>query len=99
MVEKTVTLSARIPQEDAVFISQLKINGAKTPSDKLRAILGEARRRHESLHDYRGCMEMVQGLITPVSAQTRALELNERIHSELVSRVFEWLPDMMAFIM
>ena len=99
MTTKAVAISARIPQEDAVFISQLKINDAKTPSDKLRAIIAEARRRQENQQDYRGCMTMIQDMITPVGARARELELEQGRHSELVSRVLEWLPDTMAFIM
>lgn len=99
MITKAVTISARIPQEDAAFISQLKINDAKTPSDKLRAIISEARRRQESQQDYRGCIAMIQSLIAPVSAFTRELEMEQGTHSELVTRVLEWLPDTMAFIL
>lgn len=98
MAAKTVTISARIPMEDAEFISQLQVNGATTPSDKLRAIIDEARRRQLGKQDYRGCMTMMQELIAPVSTQTREQEHIRHVHSELVTRVLDWLPDTMAFI-
>lgn len=99
MAAKTVTISARIPHEDAEFISQFQINGATTPSDKLRAFIDEARRRQQGKQDYRGSMALVQDLISPVSNHTREQEHNQHIHSEMVTRMLDWLPDTMAFVM
>lgn len=98
MAAKTVTISARIPSDDAEFISQLEISGATTPSDKLRAIIHETRQRQLVNQDYRGCITMMRDLISPVSTQTREQEHALHIHSELVTRVFDWLPDVMAYI-
>lgn len=97
-VGKAVNISARISQEDAVFLSQLKIADAVTPSDKLRAIITEARERKKRLKDYRGSIDMFQGMLTPFGSAIRELELTHEIHSELITRVLEWLPDMMAFV-
>jgi len=97
MAAKTVTISARIPREDAEFISQLQVGGATTPSDKLRAIIDAARRRQMGAQDYRGCMAMMQDLIGPVSTYAREQEHICQVHSELVTRVLDWLPDTMAF--
>lgn len=98
IMTKTVTISARIAQEDVAFLGQLSIENAKTPSDKFRAIISEARRRHENQQDFRGCLTMIQDMITPVGTHVRETELVEQKHSELVSRTLEWLPDTMAFI-
>ena len=49
---KTVPLSVRVPYEDAEFIAGLHVNGANTPSDKLRAIINQARRRHQGGQDF-----------------------------------------------
>lgn len=98
-MNKTMTISARIPQEDAEFISQLSIENAKTPSDKLRAIISEVRLRNEKQQDFRGCLTTIQDMIKPVSGNILETELKEQTHSELVQRTLEWLPDMMAFIL
>ncbi|MCW8945770.1 MAG: hypothetical protein OQL27_13445 [Sedimenticola sp.] len=99
MATKTVTISARIPSDDAEFISQLEINGAVTPSDKLRALINDARLRHEGQRDYRGCMMLVQDLINPLNIYIREQENALNVHSEVVARVLEWLPDILAFVM
>ena len=99
MTTNTVTISARISQEDAAFISQLEINGAKTPSDKFRAIISEARQRQESQQNFHGFITLIQDMITPISAHIREAELTQHSHSELVTRTLEWLPDTMAYIL
>ena len=95
---KAITISARIAQEDAEFLAKYKVSGAVTPSDKLRAILAEARGRHQRLKDFRGSIDMFQEMLAPVTAQIRELELKNHMHSELITRILEWLPDMMAYV-
>lgn len=97
-VGKAVTISARISQEDAQFLSQYKVEGAVTPSDKLRAILTEAREQHHRRKDFRGSINLFNDILAPVDAQIRELEMQHHIHSELITRILEWLPDVMAFI-
>jgi len=98
MPPKTVPISARISHEDAEFISQLKINEATTPSDKLRAIISDAKRQRLRTQDYRGCFQMIQELLMPVIEAIRQVELDNHEHSELITRSVEWLPDALAFI-
>ena len=38
-----IPVSVRITQEDADFIAELKIEGANTPSEKIRELLKQAR--------------------------------------------------------
>jgi hypothetical protein len=99
MPSKSITISARISHEDAEFLSRLEINGAATPSDKLRALIAEARKRKEQPRDYGGCLAMVQEWVAPVVTQVRQAELEEKVHSELLTRTFEWLPEMVAYLL
>lgn len=98
MPSKSITISARIAHEDAEFLSQLNINGATTPSDKLRALITDARKRKERPRDYGGCLQMIQETIAPVAGQVRQAELEAKMHSELLTRTFEWLPEIMAYL-
>lgn len=95
---KAVTISARIAQEDAEFLAGYKVSGAVTPSDKLRAILAEARARQQRMKDFRGSIDLFQEMLAPVTAQIRERELQNNIHSELITRMLEWLPDIMAYV-
>lgn len=94
-----VAIGARVPQEDVEFISQLKIEGATTPSDKVRLIIAEARRRHDGLGNYDSCLEQMNQMLSQTSRLLRHAELETRTHSELLSRTLEWLPDVMAYLL
>ena len=48
MSSKTVPLSVRISHDDAEYIAGLKIDDALTPSDKVRAIIRDARKAREA---------------------------------------------------
>lgn len=95
---KTVSLSTRLSQEDAEYLSSLKVEGATTPSEKLRAVISETRKRNEGMQDYRGSFQMYQEVLSRVAMVTRGIEMEQQIHSEMISRTIEWLPDMMAFV-
>jgi hypothetical protein len=99
MPSKQVTISARISQEDAEFISRLTIEDAKTPSDKLRAIIAAAKQRSNREQDYAGSLQHIQELIQPVLRRIRKAEVENRIHSELIIRLAEWIPDALAFLL
>lgn len=99
MASKMVPISTRISQDDVEFISQLKVSGASTPSDKVRAIIADAKRRAEGLQDYRSAFQMMQELFQPVREHIREAELETGKHSELVTRLIEWLPDMTAYLL
>lgn len=98
MSTKTVPVSVRLSHEDAEFISGLKINGANTPSDKLRAIIGEKRRKSATAMDYQGCFQEIHRYMEPALEIIRKMENDQGVHSEIVTRSFEWLPDLIAYI-
>lgn len=99
MSEKMVPISTRVRQEDVEFISQLSIAGATTPSDKLRVIIADARRRAIGMQDYSSGFQLMQESFAPVRMYIREAELKTSCHSELVTRLIEWLPDMVAYLM
>ena len=99
MPSKQVTISARISQEDAEFISQLTIDEARTPSDKLRAIIADARLRSNRKQDYASRLQHIQELVQPCLRKIRKAEVENKVHSELIIRLTEWIPDALAFLL
>lgn len=93
-----IQIGVRVPQEDAEFIANLKIEGATTPSDKVRAIIAEAHRRERGINNYQTSLATMQEMLAPMLSEVRRLELERQSHSELVLRVFDWLPELMAFV-
>lgn len=96
---KNVPLSVRVSEEDAEFIARLQVSGAATPSDKIRAMLAEARRRHEGVQDFEGALAMCEDMLVPVLRRLQNAELEQRLHSELLSHVAHWLPDLVALLL
>lgn len=97
MASKLVPISTRISQEDVEFISQLTIPGATTPSDKLRHIIADAKVRANTHRDYRSTLAILDELIQPVIRELRNAEHDHAVHSEVLTRVTAWLPEIMAF--
>ena len=63
---RSVPFSARISTEDAAFIAGLEIDGAHTPSDKLRALLAEARKRRQGSGDYESSLQLAMDWLQPL---------------------------------
>lgn len=98
MSSKAVALSARISQEDADFLAGLVIEGATTPSDKLRAIIAEARDHHRGEYDYAAALKYSQTLFAPAQRALREAAHKEGRQSQLLERVQQWLPEMVALV-
>uniref|UniRef100_A0A486XMK3 Uncharacterized protein n=1 Tax=Rheinheimera sp. BAL341 TaxID=1708203 RepID=A0A486XMK3_9GAMM len=96
MSTKTVPFSARISIEDAEFISSLEYDGAHTPSDKLRALLAETRRRHQGFADYGQNLAQMQEWLGQIKRQLLVRQQQLGQYSELVLRVLDALPDLLA---
>jgi hypothetical protein len=94
---KTSQISTRVTQADADFLATLTLEGATTPSDKVRALITEARRRREELGDYRGSLRQVRDLIGPATAAILEVENGARVHSALVLPLIDWLAETLAF--
>ncbi len=98
MPEKTVPLSARVSQEDADFLTKMKVEGAQTPSEKLRQVVRDARRRHDGAQDYPSALALAQDTVAPAVQCIRQVERELGVHSELLTRMVEWLPELMAYV-
>jgi hypothetical protein len=93
------TVSARVPSEDLQWLAGLDLPGAVTPSDKLRALIAQMRRQHDGTADYSACLAWLRELLAPFLAEIRAIEHRHRIHSEAVSAIVEWVPQIMAILL
>jgi len=93
------TLSARIPSEDMEWLAGLDIQGAVSPSDKLRALIAQMRRQQEGTLDYERSLSWLRDLVAPFVTAIRALEHQNRMHSEALTLAAEWLPQIMATLL
>ncbi len=95
---KSVQISFRISHDAAEFLSGLDVEGAKTPSDKMRAILEEYRKKHSQIKEFIGCYKFLQEQLAPVTEVIRKAEFDHKKHSEILARTLDWLPDLFAFL-
>jgi hypothetical protein len=90
------TLSARIPSEDLEWLVGLDLQGAVSPSDKLRSLIGQLRRQHEGSLDYERSLAWLRDLVAPFVNAVGAFEHQNRMHSEVLALAEEALPQIMA---
>jgi hypothetical protein len=96
---KTVQLSTRVTDSDSAFLASLEIDGAQTPSDKLRALIEDARKRREGTRDYKAGLRLVEDMLAPALERIRGAENRTEQHSELVNNVITWITETLAFVM
>lgn len=96
MSGKTVPFSARISIEDAEFISMLEYDGAHTPSDKLRALLAETRRRNQNSVDYGENLGHMQEWFGQMKKKLLIRQQQLNLHNEGTLRLLDSLPDLIA---
>ena len=91
-----IPISVRISQEDADFIAELTIEGANTPSEKIRELLTQARLAHSQTHDYSTALAAQEQFFQVARRDVLHAEKEWGIHSHIVARLFEQLPDLAA---
>lgn len=98
MSTKTTPISVRITPRDAEFIAKLNIEDAVTPSDKIRALLKEARTQRDTVKDLSTCLGLARKAVDPLFHKIKEQEIIEQTHSELVTAFGEWLADLLGYI-
>ena len=92
------TVSARIPGEDLEWLATLDVQGATTPSDKIRSLVSQLRRQHQGSMDYSASLQWMRDLVAPFVTAVGAFEHRQSKHSELVRLVADWAPQVMAIM-
>lgn len=98
MIQKSVPISVRITDEDAEFLSRLRIPGAVTPSEKFRSLLSESKKRHEGLSTYGEALAYFSDMLIPAVRKLQKHERETGTKSEVVHLLAHWLPETMAFL-
>ena len=89
-VPKSIPISLRISEDDAAFVSGLKIKDAVTPSEKIRSIIKDARDRKEQGNAPERLMEEIHGELQDLQRQLSASERPAKAHSEFLRFVLDW---------
>jgi hypothetical protein len=90
------TISVRISDEDFQWLLSLPEPGAKTPSEKLRALVAKAREQDGGMADYKRCAGWMRGLTQPFTEAIADVDHRYSMHSDLVTAISEGVPQIMA---
>lgn len=96
MGAKSVPLSVRLPQKDAEYIAGLKAGDAVTMSEKVRHLVGEARRLSEEGASFEGVVKHTSDVLAPLGRALDALEKENGQNSQLLRAYLQWLPGLLA---
>lgn len=92
----TVPISGRVGEDDYQFLMEYPIDGKVTASEKLRYVMSFFRSYHESLNDYADSLSELNRLLEPSRKGIKRAELDTGVSSELVDRIMQVLPEMLA---
>ena len=96
MPSKSVPLSVRLSHEDAEFIAALAIPEGVTMSEKVRYLVGEARRRAGRADDRRALRDDVGLMLEGILQSLDAVAEDEREHSRFLTVLLQWLPEIVS---
>lgn len=83
MASLTTPLSVRLADEDVAFLARLEIDGAITASDKVRALIRQARERSEETGSFAQALAFSHDQLAPAVRRVRLLEQEGQVHSEV----------------
>ena len=90
------TVSVRIPEDDLAWLAGLDLPDANSPSDKIRGLIAEARRRAAGEGDYLSCVAQMRDALRGFNDQLQTQEHALQIHSEALALLGAQLPELMA---
>ena len=97
MAKQTVTL--RLDEDDLTYLARTEVPGAGNLSEKIRALLAQARAQQEGLRDDGAAYAFARQLLDAPDRSIRQAEIQTRTRSELVARTLAWLPDAIAYVL
>jgi len=96
MVGLNKPLSVRLADEDAVFLATLRIDDAITASDKVRALIRQARQRAETPEGYGGALAVSRDLMAEPAQAVRQAEDVAGRHSTVVQTLLVEVEELLA---
>jgi hypothetical protein len=89
-------LSVRMAPEEMLMLSELHLDDAVTPSDKIRRLVKWAHRQQKSRSSYAEALTVAEDQLAPTVRTLRQHEAEQHVHSDLLLQLLAWLPDMFA---
>ena len=97
MAKQTITI--RLDEDDLTYLSSVELTGAVNLSEKIRALLAEARAQREGMQDSGLAWDFTRRLFASPERGIREAEIQLQMRSELIARIAAWLPDVSALLL
>lgn len=91
-------MSLRISDRDADFLARFEVDGATTPSEKIRYLLTQARER-DDLESPQDAGPVVRELLGRGRRRWRAAEDETGLRSDLALKLYDRAPDLFGILM
>jgi hypothetical protein len=89
-------LSVRMTPEEMSMLSELHLDDAVTPSDKIRRLVKWAHRQQQSRSSYAEALDVAEEQLSPTMRRLRHHDAEHHVHSDLLLQLLAWLPDIFA---
>lgn len=96
MASLTTPLSVRLTDEDTSFLARLQMDGALTASDKIRALIRQARERTGQPESFSAALAISHDQLAGSMRALRVLEIEADAHSDVVIGLMTSAEEMLA---
>ena len=93
------TVGVRFPASDIEWLAGLQIKNAVTPSDKIRAIVTQARQQNGVYDDPQTCLAWAREILSPLVMAVQSEEALGHARYETLALMVEWLPSTLAALL
>lgn len=97
MAKQTITI--RLDEDDLTYLSSVELAGTANLSEKIRALLTEARAQREGMRDPVLAYDFTRRLFAGPERSIRETEMQTQMRSELIARLTAWLPEVSAVLL
>ncbi|MDO3383658.1 hypothetical protein [Gilvimarinus algae] len=99
MAFKSHPTTIRLSEQEQTFLASLKLPGATTASDKIRALIQEKQRQMQAGGDFVTALDTAEGILGPAQQNLKISENQAGMHSQLLRRTLDWAPELLATLL
>ncbi len=96
MASLTTPLSVRLSEDDTSFLAKLQIDGALTASDKIRALIRQAREREGRPESFSAALAISHDQLAASFRALRLLEAGAEAHSDVAVGLMTTAEELLA---
>jgi hypothetical protein len=92
-------IATRFPVSDIAWLAGLQVKNTVTPSDKVRAIVAQARQQNELYDNPQACLGWAREILSPLVMAMQSEEALGHARCEVLALLLEWLPSTLTALL